>query len=343
MSKFKLTYRFDQERPRHGQAPLKDDATNIEQLIREAEPIIQPPEEHEVVELPPNMPRLSQFGNRRFPDAFWWKSILSIAAAIATGILFGTIALSLLAKPATNSAQPQQIEERSNMPQPVVSNEAVETSLKLTERNMFLLQNGVFETLEAATSLASDLKSKGLAATIDKGERFVVYAGITSNREAALRVGSRLQLKQVEVYIKPYPLPIIEQIPWMNAETETTIINYLREGSDLIQKIGDLTLVHLDGDEPLALEPSTLTSLQTSHIAYTDWAIVVEASVPTDAQEPIQQMNNAMRTAVDAIEEYDENPDQAFLWSAQSALMDYVFANQRLYAIIAAQGSSLLE
>jgi stage II sporulation protein B len=344
MSKYKLTYRFDQEPPTHKQATLEDEASNIEQLIREAEPNIQTMDEHELVELPPNTPLLSQLRQRRFPDAFWWKSIISIVAAIATGILFGTVALSLLAQPTINSPRPNQIEENLNVElQPAVLNEVAETSIQLTERRLFLLQNGVFETLEAATTFAAALKNKGLAATIDKGERFIVYTGMTSNREAALRVGRRLQQNQVEIYIKPYSLPIIEQVPWMNAEAEATFINYVSEGSNLIQKIGDLTLVHLDGDEPIALEPSTLPALKDSHMAYTEWATVAEASVTSEARTPIQQMNIALRTAIDAIEEYDANPDVAFLWSAQSALMEYVFANQRLYAIIGAQGASPVE
>jgi len=193
-----------------------------------------------------------------------------------------------------------------------------------------MLQNGVFASLDGARMLVDTMKNKGLAATIEEGESFYVYAGVSANREAALRVGRRLQEAKVEVYVKPYELPVVNQLVMTSETASQSFVDYIHQGSGLVQMIGDLTLVHLEENEPIALESSTITTLQTTHFAYNEISSAVVKSLPASGVTVHQRMNQAIRTAIMALQEYNANPDHAFLWSAQSALMDYIIAEKRL-------------
>jgi stage II sporulation protein B len=298
---------------------------------------------------------LSRSARHRTNDGpAWWKVAGSVVGAIATGVLFGSFVLNLFTGESSEKGVGDLL--RSNQPGPVtdasqgapagvaVSNpdaleEAVEAetaSIHLPERRMFLLQNGMFETLEAARTLANEMKGKGLAATIEEGERFFVYAGVTSNRDAALRAGVQLQAAGVEVYVKPYDLPPVQKVRWSSDETSEALSAYVAKGSGMVQMLGDLTLVHLEGGNAVAPEAETLAKVKSEHLGLTEMTAQATAGLPVEAQPMLKRMDDAVRNAVIAIEEYAANPNHAYLWSAQSALMDYIIAEKQLLTTIAA-------
>jgi len=281
----------------------------------------------------------------------WWKVAGSVVGAIATGILFGTFMLNFFAG---DPAKDAGTEAESNPPAATAPTEhaanasagdaaapagnepaaAASATIDLPERRMFLLQNGKFETLDAARTLAESMKSKGLAATIEEGDGFYVYAGVTSNRDAALRAGVKLQAEGVEVYVKPYELPSVSRVRWSDGSAEA-LAGYVAKGSDMVRMIGDLTLVHLEGDAPVAPEAATLEKVKSEHLALTELQAGALAGLPAEAQPMLSRMDAAVRNAVVAIEEYGAHPDHAYLWSAQSALMDYLIAEKQLLTTIA--------
>jgi len=288
----------------------------------------------------------------------WWKVAASVVGAIATGVLFGTFVLNFFAgdpPQGGTSAVPGALESGAvadggasgatggaGGEAPAAGGDAgageeeamATASIELPERRMFLLQNGKFETLDAARALAEDMKSKGLAATIEEGDGFFVYAGVTSDRDAALRAGVKLQAKGVEVYVKPYALPPVQQVRWTDGSAEA-LGGYVTQGSELVRMIGDLTLVHLEGDAPVAPEAATMKKLKADHMALSELTQAASAGLPADAQPILKRMDDAVRNAVVAVEEYGAHPDHAYLWSAQSALMDYLIAEKQLLTTIA--------
>jgi stage II sporulation protein B len=285
----------------------------------------------------------------------WWKVAASVVGAIATGVLFGSFVLNFFvgdppqggavpggAEP-TEAAQPggeaPAGEDGTALPPAAVDGsggeaEMATAAVELPERRMFLLQNGKFETLEAARTLADDMKRKGLAATIEEGDGFYVYAGVSSDRDAALRTGVKLQAQGVEVYVKPYELPKVAQVRWADGSAEA-LGGYVAAGSELVRRIGDLTMVHLEGDAPVAPEAATLTKLKSEHLALSKLTAAANAGLPADAQPMLKRMDDAVLAAIVAVEEYGAHPDHAYLWSAQSALMDYVIAEKQLLMSIA--------
>lgn len=285
----------------------------------------------------------------------WWKVAASVVGAIATGVLFGTFVLNLFtgepADGANKSLQANQPAPGAEGPTagdsaavgagvtvPEGGDSAGETTtaaIDLPERRMYLLQNGMFESLESARALAEEMKAKGLAATIEEGEKFFVYAGVTTDRDAALRAGLKLQAADVEVYVKPYDLPSVQQVRWTSGGEADALGDYIATGSALVQMIGDLTLVHLDGDEAVSPEGATLAKLKAEHLGLTELSAKAAAGLPTDAQPMIKRMDDAALHAIVAIEEYAAHPSHAYLWTAQSSLMDYMIAEKQLLTSIA--------
>ena len=299
--------------------------------------------------------------HRRGPDdgPAWWKVASAVVGAVATGVLFGTFVLQFftgeperggldglldaaagaVSAPAAESGSHAADEPGSGAAAGEAGDEAAAeasatATIDLPERRMWLLQNGVFETLASARALAEDMKSKGLAATIEEGDRFYVYAGVTSDRDAALRAGVKLQSSGVEVYVKPYELPAVSQVRWADGSADA-LAGYVTQGSELVRMIGDLTLVHLEGDAAVAPEQATLEKLKVDHRAVSELTSTAAEGLPSEARPMLERMDGALLSAVVAIEEYASHPDHAYLWSAQSALMDYLIAEKQLLTTIA--------
>ncbi len=299
--------------------------------------------------------RGSRASRRRSQDGpAWWKVAASVVGAIATGVLFGSFVLNFfVGDPPQGNAVPGGAEPSATAEPaegaaagadagvaPPATGEAADvaematSAIELPERRMFLLQNGKFETLDAARALADTMKSKGLAATIEEGDGFYVYAGVSSNRDTALRAGVKLQAQGIEVYVKPYELPKVAQVRWADGSAEA-LAGYVAAGSELVRRIGDFTMAHLEGDAPVAPEAATLEKLKSEHLALSKLTASANAGLPADAQPMLKRMDDAVLAAVVAVEEYGTHPDYAYLWSAQSALMDYVIAEKQLLMSIA--------
>lgn len=291
----------------------------------------------------------------------WWKVGGAVVGAVATGILFGTFLLNFFA--GDSGTGDAGVESAGGQP-PIVQSGGLATggessaaatppapegaadagaetppafaSVDLPERRMWLLQNGKFETLDAARTLVDSMRGKGLAATIEQGDGFYVYAGVTSSRDAALRAGVKLQAAGVEVYVKPYELPPVQQVRWADGSADA-LSGYIGKGGGLVRMIGDLTLVHLEGAEAVAMEAATLEKVRAEHLALQEFQPSALAGLPADARPILERMDGAARDAVMALGEYGAHPDHAYLWTAQSALMDYVIAEKQLLTTIATQ------
>lgn len=283
----------------------------------------------------------------------WWKVVGSVIGAVATGMLFGAFILNLFtgtAGPPQVAEQPAAADGAGEVTQPPAPSGAEgaavqdpsgtadalsgSAALHLPERRMWLLQNGVFESLESARALANDMKEKGFAGTIEEGTDFYVYAGITSDRDAALRTGLLLQDSGIEVYVKPYDLPAVQEVR-LSDEGASALGAFMEAGSQLVQMIGDLTLIHLDGEAPVAPEKSSMDKLKSDHFAFTERSANASAALGADVQPMLKRMEDAVRNAVIAMEEYAEHPDTAYLWSAQESLIDYIIAEKKLLQAVA--------
>ena len=293
----------------------------------------------------------------------WWKLAASVAGAAATGLLFGALLLEWFSggapasvpggpaalppseapaaaeNPAGGTGAGSAAAGEAGVPGPgadgsAVSGEAAAAeAVDIPERRMWLLQYGIFSTLGNAQSLADTIREKGYAAVIEKADGYFVYAGIAADRDDALRTGAKLSGEGYDVYVKPYALPAVSEVRWEEGSAEA-LAGYLAKGTELVRMIGGVTHAHLEG-EPAALEPSTLEKLREEHRRLQELQPLASAGLPADARPLLERMDAAARNAVSAVGEYGAHPDHAYLWSAQSALMEYVLAEKQLLTAIA--------
>lgn len=289
-----------------------------------------------------------------------FKIIASVSAAVVTGALFGFFALSLfdgVADPVgsltkdllgsaviapENTGTSPTIGENSNSQIGEAGGAANGESqpasaaalLDVLPQTFYVMQYGVFKSTQGAEAAVEELNDKGLAAASEEGESIAVFAGISSDRNDALLLSHQLQDRELEVYVKPFELPAVTQIVGGEALSNAAQ-NYFSEGRKLARSIADLTMIHLEEQNLTAIDQSALQSLHKSHQAWSGYDDAVVKGLNDTAKSDAEKMTQAMNTAVVTMEEYAKNPSTAYLWNAQSAVMQYLVAEKHLVSLVA--------
>jgi stage II sporulation protein B len=198
------------------------------------------------------------------------------------------------------------------------------------------LQNGVFSTEKSASSAEDELRKKGLAAASEPGEKYTVYVGVAANRDDALALSHKLQSQQVDVYIKNVALPAMKQVSWSGDSKADGLGAFLSQGRQLIDKLDKQTVSHLNATKLTTPSVQDVQTLKADHQAWTGLYANVAAGAPATAKSTLQSMSNAMNTAVISLDEYQKNPSAAYLWQAQSSILQYILAEKTLLTAISA-------
>jgi len=279
----------------------------------------------------------------------WFSVTSSITGAILTGIVLGMFVLSMFrgeANPLPNSNNESTVDNRL----PAVQNETGQTSLdigkesslitgdpnnsnaltavSLPEQTYFLIQNGVFSTLEGANLAVQQLKDRGLSGAVSQGDQFSVYAGATVDKEDALLLSHYLQSETLEVFIKPYVLPAVKQITW-TGEKGDQIQGYMETSRSLATLILGMTTAGLQDSNVNTLPDSNKQLVQQEHKAWTEAANQLAAASTEDVKVLVQQMNKSLNSAVLTLEQYDKNPTEVYLWQAQAAVSEHIIAQKQ--------------
>lgn len=291
------------------------------------------------------------------------KLFTSVSAAILTGALFGFFALSMfdggsdtigsLTKDLLGAAAISQngsgnfpaAKQQTDIASGESGDLAGETNdglepvsaavgLNVPAQTFYVLQNGVFNSAQGAETAMKALSEKGLAAAAEESESFAVFAGVSTDRDDALLLSHQLQELELEVYIKPYELPAVNQILGDKA-LSSAAQSYFSEGRKLAKLVADLTMIHLGEQNPAALDAATLQSVRKSHQSWSGYGASVAKGISSEAKSDTEKMAQAMNTAVVTMEEYTKNPSTAYLWNAQSAVMQYLVVEKHLLSLIA--------
>lgn len=277
----------------------------------------------------------------------WFRVAVTIFGAIATGVMFGLFIMQLFTNLTLNSEVPIQSGRQAQTDAPPVSRpgiditapdvdaEAQATSVSLPQNTVYMLQFGVFSSAEGARAAIDQLQLAGIASAYEAGDRHVVYAGLTPDRNSALLLSNQLAGMKLETYVKPYERPDVQSLRWGEADA-ARIESYFNAGADLARTVSLLTLVHLDEKELTNFEDATIQALASSHQRWKMLAGELAKDVPERAQEVYLQMNNSLTSAVESLVEYKKNPTVSYLWQAQSAVMDYVILEHSLLRDLAA-------
>jgi stage II sporulation protein B len=110
----------------------------------------------------------------------------------------------------------------------------------------------------------------------------------------------------------------------------------LSQGRQLIAKLDKQTVAHLNETKLTTPSAQDVQTLKADHQAWTGLFANVAAGAPATAKSTLQSMSNAMNTAVISLDEYQKNPSSAYLWQAQSSILQYILAEKTLLTSIAA-------
>jgi stage II sporulation protein B len=267
---------------------------------------------------------------------------------VLTGVCFGFFALNLFTgnsgidkaiplPPQSTAAQTKAAAPDGVIPLPKIqAPAALPASVDLPAVTYSFLQNGVFSTEKSAALAESELRKKGLAAASEAGDKYTVYVGVTANRDDALALSHKLQAQQVDVYIKNVAMPAIKQVSWNGGSKADGLGALLAQGRQLIDKLDRQTVGHLNESRLTAPSAQDVQTLKADHQAWTGLFSGVAAGAPDTAKSTLQSMSNAMNTAVISLDEYQKNPSSAYLWQAQTSILQYILAEKSLLSAITA-------
>lgn|GEM_PF-766645 len=310
-------------------------------------------------------PAASDYSRTRSRGPSWLKVFASVAGAIATGALFGYLALALFAgqgpwsggggdegavvsttaaDPGTspsassgsngNAALPGAVgngatapvgADNSNSPD-AGNGKGASVPVDLKAQSFQALQYGVFSSAEGADTAVSDLAERGLAAyRWDTASDFRVYVGISGDRDGALALSQLLD--GMDVYVKAIELPAVQTMPF-SGEADL-LQKYWRETGELIGELDRLTLDQLALQSPKPLGADVAASWKKLHEQWLSTSAAIASKLTNEEDKKASdQLAKSINTAAVSLVEFDKKPSTAHLWNAQSALMAAVFAEK---------------
>lgn len=174
-------------------------------------------------------------------DQGWAKTLLSTGGAVAIGLLFGLLVLTVFnQEQVTQSYQAvlsdtvhtltaQEPEPKSAtdpgaaLTKPVSSQTQApgqEVKLKLPDEKLFVAQAGAFQPDVPREDVVMPLKDAGLPHLLYKGsDKQYLFAAGSPNRDAVLGFASILKQKGIDVYVKEMTFPGIDKAVSLQAAT----------------------------------------------------------------------------------------------------------------------------
>ncbi len=272
----------------------------------------------------------------------WFKIISSITGAVITGVIFGFLVLTMFSDEAdevatdtgnrVNVIQEENKENAGAIVQEEIAAANKETmgtvAVNIPPQTYFVLQNGVFATLEGAKTAQTQLKDLGFAAQIESSDKYYVYAGLTTLKDDAELMGYQLKENGLEIFAKSYELPMANQIKWNEVSAEP-MVSYLVQGNKLIGLICSLSLAHLQESNLTQLDHAAFQSIMKEHQTWTGLLAAANSGMPDEIKADFQKMNSAINTAIMSLEAYKKNASAGQLWQAQTSILDYVITEKQ--------------
>ncbi|GMK38395.1 hypothetical protein PCCS19_14490 [Paenibacillus sp. CCS19] len=297
----------------------------------------------------------------------WLKVFASVAGAIATGALFGYMALALFAGegpwaggngektlpdteqttislPDANGGQ-SGTKTGSGGTTPVtssdVSTEGKDPAVspdKQTDASAAVVQVGLpamtYQALQYGVFSSAEGADAAVAEMKDKG--LAAYRWDTG-QDFRVYVGISSdregaeslteQLGGLEVYVKAIELPAIDSMPF-NGDAEL-FKQYWKQTGELLAVLDRLTLGQLQQNKLEPFSAAVSTAWKKIHEQWLTTSSSVTAKLSGDqASAAASRLSQSINTAAVSLEQFDKKPSAAYLWNVQSALMGAIFAEK---------------
>lgn len=295
----------------------------------------------EIMETSERLEYSSYYRPRRPGSA--WKLAGSITAAVLTGLLFGSVVLSLFSGGTTEEGVPpvrpdsaeqtagqaddrRTADESKGKAAPVAA--AAGISVSIPEQTYYMLQYGVFSSAERAEQAKGELNEAGLAAFSDASGENRVYAGVSPDREQAKLLSGQLKSEGVELYVREVTVPGAQSVQFAG---DGTLLDIFFEASGgLAEQLSSLSASLLGKEQPEAVNEAAMKNLTALHLQWTKTIRLIYPGLGTEAESALKEMEHSMNNSVTALAEYNKNRSKGHLWEIQAGIMNYILSQKKL-------------
>ncbi|KOR88200.1 SPOR domain-containing protein [Paenibacillus solani] len=268
-----------------------------------------------------------------------WKMILSVSAAVITGLLFGYMMLSMFngenasEKPAAEQVEsqiagnPAKDDSFGGM-ESTLTPDLIESGVHVPGQLFYMLQYGVFSTSERAAQARVELEQSGIAAGGDLDEENRVYAGISPDREQAKLLSNQLMAEGVELYVKEITLPGIESAAF--AGEGQTLSDYFTVSGQLVSELSTLSVSLLGMQQTESVTPQIMNTITNLHQQWIQIWPLLSAGLGPESETVLPEMEQSMNSSITALFEYNKNQSKGHLWEIQTGMMNYVMGQKKL-------------
>ncbi|MFF2480557.1 SPOR domain-containing protein [Paenibacillus sp. NPDC058071] len=296
---------------------------------------------------------------QRSASPSWIKVFASVAAALATGALFGYLLLSLFTgSPIWPGAEGNGAVKPVDAPvvQPggtgkeesagtdkaggeggkkavnagTVSGEQSKTAhLSLPGQSYHLLQYGVFKSEEGLNAAIAELEGKGIAAAgYYTGTDYRAYAAMAVDRTGAAALADRLT--GVEIYMKQVNVQVPQRFSFDGKAADPEA--FFTSTAELVSMLDNLVLTQLEQPTLSPLGKAASDGWKDEYARWTDSVKAMQEGVRDEAGKAfLIKLIQAVQSAAESMTDYDKKPSESHLWTVQSALMKTVLTQKEWF------------
>ncbi|WP_054956384.1 SPOR domain-containing protein [Paenibacillus dakarensis] len=271
-----------------------------------------------------------------------WKVAGSVAGAVITGILFGTVVLSIFsgedtgneisipAKEIGSTSSASSNYEAENGLTNIQDLTAIHASaaVAIPEQTFYMLQYGVFSTAERAEQAKGELVQSGIAAFGDTTVENRVYAGVSPDREQAKLLSNQLKNEGVELYVREVILPGAQSAAFAGEAAALDI--FFEMSGELTAKLSSLSATLLGLESPGPVDAETINTITGLHLQWTEAVKMVSSGLSPETERNLSLMGQEMSSSITALTEYNKNQSKGHLWEIQEGMMKYIMGQRKL-------------
>jgi len=309
-----------------------------------------------------------RFGNTKvsqllsyFPKGPVLQTVLTTGGAIAVGLLFGFLVLTVFTKEEFSESYRTVLEDtvqtlsaaspatdNQKLAGPVLPGKAdsvggstpatssstgneSEITLQLPQINMFVAQAGVFQKDAAPDTVAQPLDKMGIPHLVYKDSaKQYMFAAAAPTRDAVLGFATSLKNKGMDVYVKEFAFPAFQgTLPVAQTSgAAPDVSGFFSKGVKLIQTLSSHSgLIITTGQ--LSSSPQETATLKEQHRQFLESSRLVQ--VPEAMKPQYTAMVNGIDQAMAAREKMAEasagkkvESAESYAWQVQAGVLEYL-------------------
>lgn len=297
----------------------------------------------------------SRFRNSRENQT---KGVLAVAVsvigAIVLGLVFGFVVLGffksgLLDSPSAPSAAVPKVQEGPSAGSQVepssegnastegqapanseVQDAITTVSITLPSNTWYVIQGGVFQDEGSAGPILEKIKSKGWPNHFVGDKPLHLLLGLAAEREHVLALAA--PYKEMDVYIKEWSEETKTVSVAVKQGAETTQEEWdqwFDREEEMVQVLGQAIA---EGVTTRKLAEGSMKQVKDAHRGILQQGRELISKLPQEHQSLGNRMLNDFSKGVSALERYQKQPTEGYLWQAEQAILDSYKSKQTFFS-----------